>query len=234
MRPTHRVIRFGAGLVAMTALWLCSAAAGAAVPHPPQDEIRKQVEEILARPEFAPPKETSLNWVEKIFLWIGQRITEFVIWLASLQATAPVLFWLLVSMAILAVLFLMTYAGRKVRRILYLGARPGGKDSEQQKRARLSQLYREEAQKWAARNNFTEAIRYLFLSLVYHFDEAGRVNFQQAYTNREYLALFAERPRVRTELRVFVDTLDDHWYGERPTDQARYEECLALYEDLSR
>ena len=46
-------------------------------------------------------------------------------------------------------------------------------------------------------------------------------------TNRrppERLALSARPPQPS------VDTLDDHWYALRPSGQARYEECLALYE----
>ena len=66
----------------------------------------------------------------------------------------------------------------------------------------------------------------LFLIMPYSQDPGS--------TNREYLALFAERPRVNADLKVFVDTLDDHWYGQRPTDQAQYVQCLALYETLSQ
>src|SRR5439155_22300924 len=100
------------------------------------------------------------------------------------------------------------------------------------KRGRLSLAYHEEARRRARQREFTEAIRFLFLSLVYRFDESGRIGFQRAATNREYLALFAERPRVQAELKVFVDTLDDHWYGQQPTNERQYESCLALYEQL--
>ena len=34
------------------------------------------------------------------------------------------------------------------------------------------------------------------------------------------------------DLKVFVDTLDDHWYGQRATERERYENCLTLYESL--
>jgi hypothetical protein len=58
------------------------------------------------------------------------------------------------------------------------------------------------------------------------------VSFQKSYTNREYLTLFADRPPVYDQLKVFVDMLDDHWYGQRPTDRGQYERCIALYEGL--
>jgi hypothetical protein len=31
---------------------------------------------------------------------------------------------------------------------------------------------------------------------------------------------------------VFVDTLDDCWYGQRATDREHYQDCLARYESL--
>ena len=46
------------------------------------------------------------------------------------------------------------------------------------------------------------------------------------------LALFADRPEVQSALGVFVDTLDDCWYGQRATDHAHYQDCLARYERL--
>src|SRR5438876_755292 len=72
------------------------------------------------------------------------------------------------------------------------------------------------------------------LARPYRLDEEGRVLFQRGCTNREYLALFTDRPEVGRDLRVFVDTLDANWYGQRATDERRYAECLALYEGLLR
>src|SRR5205814_10514735 len=100
-------------------------------------------------------------------------------------------------------------------------------------RVRQSRACRDEALQRAAAGEYTEAIRYLFLSLVYRFDESGRVSFQKAYTNREYLSLLDARLPVREQLRVFVDTLDDHWYGQQPTDRPQYERCLQTYEQLA-
>ena len=64
-------------------------------------------------------------------------------------------------------------------------------------------------------------------------DESGRVSFQRAYTTREYLLLFADRPGVQSELAVFVDALDEHWYAERPAGPERYDRCLSLYQHLT-
>ena len=51
-------------------------------------------------------------------------------------------------------------------------------------------------------------------------------------TNREYLQLLGEDLPVRGQLAVFVDTLDEHWYGQRPADRSQFERCEALYDRL--
>jgi hypothetical protein len=200
----------------------------AAAQQPSEDEVRHTLQEILSRPEFSPHVRPA--WVE----WLLHLLAEFAYWLASLRTEAPVLFWLvlLVSLSLLALL--LAHIFRTVRRVLYRQGRLADEETAEERRRRMSQVCEEEARQRAAAADFTEAIRYLFLALVYRFDEKGRVSFQQACTNREYLGLFADRPRIQDRLRVFVDTLDDYWYGQRPTDNGQYENCLNLYQELVR
>ncbi len=186
------------------------------------------MQEVLSRPEFSPSARPA--WIE----WLLQRLAEFFSWLGSLKTTAPVVFWLLLLVSLLLLLLLLAHIFWTVRRALYRQGRLGRGETEQERRGRMSQVCEEEARHRAAVADFTEAIRYLFLALVYRFDEKGRVSFQQAYTNREYLDLFADRPRIQDRLRVFVDTLDDYWYGQRPSDNQQYEDCLSLYQELVR
>ena len=129
-------------------------------------------------------------------------------------------------------LLLMFHIGWTVRRVFATGGALASVADGTRERQRLSSSCWAEAGRKAELGEYTEAIRYLFLSLVYRFDETGRVNFMRAYTNREYLSLFADRPDVYAALRVFVDTIDDCWYGQRPSNAARYRECLAYYEGL--
>jgi hypothetical protein len=199
----------------------------AVAPQPSEDEIRRQLDEVFSRPEFSGHgRET---WLMRLGKWLGDILQ----WLSGLHETAPVLYWALLVGCLVALGLLLTHIGWTVRRVLFTTARLPGSDAPESQRGQLSRTYWEEARRRAAQMDFTEAIRFLFLSLVYRFDESGRVNFQQAYTNREYLALFADRPPVHDQLKVFVDTLDDYWYGLRPTDRRHYEECLAIYEGLT-
>lgn len=211
---------------------LCASAVpsllAAAPPQPSEDEVRSSLHEILSRPEFSPS--TRPAWAE----WLLERLAEFASWLASLRTTAPVLFWLLLVGCLLLLVLILGHIFWTVRRVLYRQGRLAREETAEELRRRMSQVCEEEARQRAAAADFTEAIRYLFLALVYRFDEKGRVSFQQACTNREYLGLFADRPRIQDRLRVFVDTLDDYWYGQRSTDRGQYENCLGLYQELIR
>lgn len=138
----------------------------------------------------------------------------------------------LVGVVMLAVLAGVVLA--RVRSVYGRDRRLVGPDDEQAaERRQRSRHYREEALARAQAGDYTEAVRYLFLSLVFLYDESGRVLYQRAYTNREYLSLFEDRPAVRRDLRVFVDLLDDRWYGQHGSTAEQYGECLNLYEQLS-
>jgi hypothetical protein len=204
------------------------AAVLAAAPQPSNDEIRRQLKEVLSRPEFSQGGRE--NWLPRLGNWLSDIFT----WLGGLYDTAPVLYWVLLVGCLVLLVLLLTHIGWTVRRVLFTTPLSHGSDRGERQRFQLSRTYWEEARRRAADMDFTEAIRFLFLSLVYRFDESGRVNFQRAYTNREYLALFADRPAVHDQLKVFVDMLDDYWYGLRSTDRRQYEDCLALYEGLTR
>ena len=200
----------------------------AAVPQPSEDEIRGTLHEVLSRPDFTSHSRPA--WVQ----WLIQRVIDFFSWLASLHTTAPVLFWLLLLGILLLLALLLGQIFWTVRRVLYRQGRVAREETAEERRRRMSQVCEEEARQRADAADFTEAIRYLFLALIYRFDERGRVSFQQACTNREYLGLFADRPRIHDRLRVFVDTLDDYWYGQQPTDSRQYEDCLHHYQELIR
>jgi hypothetical protein len=200
----------------------------AAVPAPPPDQIQRAADEVFARPEFAPDA-AQVPWLLRV-------LTEFFRWLASLRAADPILYWSLLAGCFVLLVAVLAWVMYLVVRSIGFSDADARRRLERQaadRRGRLSATYRDEAGERAARGEFTEAIRYLFLSLVYRFDEKGRVALHKAYTNREYLALVADDAPVRSQLAVFVDTLDDHWYGQRPAGPDQYERCLGLYDRLA-
>jgi len=217
-------IRFASRLTFVLCAALVSQVASGAPSHSP-DEIRQSLERVYAREEFSGAPANSL---ERISQWISQYFR----WLGELGSRSPLLFWILLVACLGMLIMLLAHLAWTIRKSLTTGASLSGARAGPDRHERLSSTYWEEALRKSGQGEFTEAIRCLFLSLVYRFDESGRVNFLRACTNREYLSLFADRPEVQSALRVFVDTLDDCWYGQRTADRARYQDCLARYEGL--
>jgi hypothetical protein len=194
-------------------------------PSPPPEQIRRQVDDIFARPEFAPAAREPG--------WLLRHLAELFRWLGSLHNESAVLFWLILigCLALLALL---------VGHIIYTlwrafsydaGGRRGAREAA--RRLRLSADLHAEALRRAEQGDYTEAVRHLFLSLVHRFDEAGRATLRKAATNHEYLDLLDPQLPVREELAVFVEALDEHWYGQRPADRPQFDHCLALYRRLA-
>lgn len=207
----------GAGL-------LC--ASGLRAGPPTEQQVRSTVEEVYQRPEF------SLQSSSNIFKIISQWLGDFFHWLGSLQDANPVLYWILLLSLSALLALLITHLTWTIRRVLFVGEGARKLALEKQQRLHLSQEYLQAARQRAGEGDFTEAIRCLFLSLIYYFDESGRIHFQDSYTNREYLALFTDRQPVHDALAVFVDVLDDYWYGQRPADRRQFDECLVRFESL--
>jgi hypothetical protein len=189
---------------------------------PAPEAVRRELERVYARPEFR--RRGGDPWAE--FL---DALGRFFSWLGGLHGESPALFWLVLAGCVTLLALLTGHIAWTVFRAVHGGQRAAA-DSPAEERRRLSAGFRAGAETRAAAGDFTEAVRLLFLSLVYAFDEAGRVPFRPALTNREYLGFFEDRPAVAQSLRVFVDLLDANWYGLRPTGGDEYEDCRALYD----
>jgi uncharacterized membrane protein len=194
-------------------------------PGPTADDARRAAAEVFDRPEFR-----SGGGDPSIFL---RPLRDFFAWLGSLYGAAPVLFWVMLVGCLIALVLMIALIVYQVKGVFAGRDRMRGGASSDAHRERVSAAYRDEADRRAAAGDYTEAVRFLFLSLVYRLDERGRVNFQKAYTNREYLALVGDRLPAPDTVRLLVDTLDDHWYGQTPCDRRRYDECRAVYDRLA-
>ena len=202
------------------ALFFASAANSGAQPD--EGRVRDELREIFAQPEFNPgsnKSEVNLRW-----------LITFVDTIRSLRDVAPIVFWMIVFGCIALLVFLLARLAVTVRRAVFINR--GGSAEEHAQRLLISNRFRLEADQFAESGDLTAAVRSLFLSLVFAFDENGRFSFQRSLTNREYLREFVNHPALGTSLNTFVDILDDNWYGERPTSDEKYRECRVLYDRL--
>lgn len=187
------------------------------------EAIRRKADDVFSRPEFNPTR----PWFD-----FPQWFIDFFRWIGKLGSTAPYIFWALLIASIIALILIIIYVVRSTIRSSTFGLAGGSRTRAE--RMRQSAGHFEMAGECAERGEYTEAIRHLFLSLVFRFDEAGRVVLRPAATNREYLRLLDERLPERREISTFVDFLDDFWYGQRNSDRAHYEQSLSTYERLVR
>src|SRR5207247_225094 len=104
----------------------------------------------------------------------------------------PFVYWaLLIACVILFVLLLALIVRSLIRSATFNAI---GRDGvSRAERLRRSAAHFAQAGECAKLGDYTEAIRHLFLALVFRFDEAGRVVLRPGATNREYLRLLDER-----------------------------------------
>lgn len=205
-------------MILLGQLWLANAA-------PDPERVRRQLAEVLKRPEF---QDVHPNAWLQAFLNALARFFEM---LGGLRQSNPPLFYLLLITCIVLLALLIGHLAWSLYRVFFVA----GSNAEREgaaRRARLSAEHARLAHQAADQEQYTEAIRHLFLSLVYRFDESGKVQFQRGYTNREYLELFAQRRELHQPLQEFVATLDQDWYGERPTQRGQYERCRQFFDSL--
>jgi hypothetical protein len=186
------------------------------------EQVQHALDAVFKRPEFDE---------RPSFFRLGELLARFFAWLASLHGTAPVLYWVLLLGCVILLGLLLSHLGWVVYSALFY-RRGGSSAAERQWRRHLSRDYAEAASQAARAGDYTEAVRCLFLSLVYHFDESGRVTYLPSGTNREYLAGFADRPAVYRDLALFVDILDDNWYGQQTTSPQQYQRCRSVFDAI--
>ncbi|MGB8644950.1 MAG: DUF4129 domain-containing protein [Anaerolineae bacterium] len=107
-------------------------------------------------------------------------------------------------------------------------------DEENAAAAQTSQAALSRAQQFASAGDYRAAMRELYLATLLLLDERGRIRFDSALTNREYLQAAAREPALAAALTPVVEAFDRTWYGfERvtPDDFLVYQ---ARVEDVRR
>ncbi len=84
----------------------------------------------------------------------------------------------------------------------------------------------------AAGGDYRTAVRYLYLSSLRFLEEAGRLRYDRALTNREYVRQVEGQPDLAEPVRAVVNTFDRTWYGFIPVDAQAYEQFIAQVQAL--
>ena len=79
-----------------------------------------------------------------------------------------------------------------------------------------------------AASDFRGALRFLYLSAIFHLQERGMLPYDKSLTNREYLRQAQTDIDLHTALGPAITVFDEVWYGHKPCDA----ETVANYRDL--
>ncbi len=85
------------------------------------------------------------------------------------------------------------------------------------------------SEKAAASQDFRDALRFLYLSAIFHLQERGMLTYDKSLTNLEYLRTLRTHAELQRALRPAIQVFDDVWYGYKPCDAdtvADYREML--------
>ncbi len=79
-----------------------------------------------------------------------------------------------------------------------------------------------------AASDFRGALRFLYLSAIFHLQERGVLPYDKSLTNREYLHQAQVDIDLHTALGPAITVFDEVWYGHKPCDA----ETVASYRNL--
>lgn len=81
-------------------------------------------------------------------------------------------------------------------------------------------------------NDFRGAIRYLYLSAIFHLQENGILPYDKSMTNREYLQQTDIDDNLQTALGPAITVFDEVWYGYKPCDEDTVSNYRELIKDV--
>jgi hypothetical protein len=84
----------------------------------------------------------------------------------------------------------------------------------------------------AASHNFRDALRFLYLSAVFHLQEKGILTYDKSLTNLEYLHTLQTHAELQDALRPAIQIFDDVWYGYKPCNAGTIGNYRALLEKV--
>ncbi|HVW01527.1 MAG TPA: DUF4129 domain-containing protein [Planctomycetaceae bacterium] len=230
-------------------------AAGPAVQEAParasdvdDEAIRKQVEEILAQPEFrrvrmrheaaekterddTMPKWLR-DWVEWFFKGQEKKKSSSLTILGSLMQIGAyavlaivcgLIVWLIVSA-------IRDYQRRERQKQAAMTFEEGEGELSVAPSELPADAYVARAQELAAQGLYREAIGQLLLGAMSHTERAGRIRYRRGLTYRDYLRAWQRGSPQQSAWRALIGVYEPIGFGRRPAGAEHFETSLGQYE----
>lgn len=191
------------------------------------DKDRELLEKILASREFQGPRE---NWLTRFSRWLSELFLR-----NAPQIEEPDVAWRPGTGAGIGAL--VAVVGFVLFTFWYMQRRLGGDQGALKSRAAGHRgdaappdpfTLADEA---AARGEFREGLRNLYLGVLQHLDRQGIIRYHPATTDWEYLIrVRRDKPEAFTHFKDLTDLYEERWYGGRPASEADF----ARGKDLAR
>jgi hypothetical protein len=203
-----------------------------------QNNPRMKVQEILSRPEFKPKKQ---NKVVAFIKGIWDSITSFFSeMLRAIRRLLGQLFgstaegsWLSMALVMLVLGLLAFLVARAIRKARPRRRRPKKRTilGEEIDAGTTAESLAERAYAAARDGDFRNAIRRLYIALLYELSEHRLIELEDSATNREYLARLSGKGALEKAMAYMTDRFDYFWYGMIPTSGEDFSAYLARYKE---
>jgi hypothetical protein len=203
-------------------------APGGGFTRPPADQLRADLQRILARPEFhVQPANPNLAWqlrmLRALVNWWEEHIAPY---LAGLHTAAPFAYWVLVGLTFLLAALLIYHITWTLRAAFAARRpRPGPHSMAPERVATDPTSLLQQADAAAGVGDFGQALRHLYLALIRQLDRRRIVRYDPSRTNRDYLRQSREVPDVFSDLLPLNDEVEGVWYGGRAATAEQYARC---------
>jgi hypothetical protein len=210
------------------------------LPDPASAGKRASIADILSRPEFQTTKKEKTPF-EKMKEWLAEKLVQ---WLSRVAPGADVK-----SAKYAAILRIVLYVALGVG-LVWLGwilyrrflKREPAADTDKGRRVILGEVLDEkttveelmaEAAKYAQAGDYRQAIRKVYIALLYDMDKREVIRIEPSLTNREYLRAVRAQVKLYPPMRDMTDRFDLVWYGQGTVGVGEYEEFVARYREAT-
>lgn len=210
------------------------------LPDPAAAGKRANISDILARPEFQTAKKEKTPF-EKLLEWLAD---QFVRWITRIAPGADVK-----SSKYATILQIVLYVAIGAG-LLWLGwilyrrflKREPVEETDKGRRVILGEVLDEkttveelmaEAAKFAQAGDYRQAIRKVYIALLYDMDKREVIRIEPSLTNREYLRAVRAQIRLYPPMRDLTDRFDLIWYGQGTVGAEEYDEFVTRYREAT-
>lgn len=200
-------------------------------------DVTATIQEVASGYQYKDPPDFLVK-LQEIVTYLWRLVADFLKHLrltipgfANSSAVADLMQMLLIGAGALCFLAILVFAWSKMSQLQ--AAEKLAKRGAQSIDINLdSHGWKAKAAELASAGHHKEAVRALYLSLIYLMDEKGIIDFAPTRTNYEYYyALSTSRP-LQKGFRTMADRVEEIWFGNHPAKQSDFQACKELLTSL--